>query len=390
MRWKLSFEVVAFLAFAAALAILPRFLSDFRAREFAIAGMYFIAVLGLAILTGYSGQISLGHGAFMAVGGYTTAILSVDHGVRPIWTIPLAGLVAGAAGLLVGLPALRLSGLYLALVTFGIAVSFPQLPKKFDHFTGGTTGKFGGEFTSNPPFGLETTPNNWMYYLTWGIALVLLAAAWFLLRGKAGRALQAIRDSEVAAASSGVSLATYKTLAFGISAFYAGVAGSLYATANAYMNPSVFPIILSVYLVAAASSGVSLATYKTLAFGISAFYAGVAGSLYATANAYMNPSVFPIILSVYLVAALAVGGIGSLNGLVAGAALIYILQNRPADVTRWLNEIPLLDLDPTKPGMSSVVFGVVLIGVIVLLPTGAGGLVRRMFGPLTTRLYTRS
>jgi branched-chain amino acid transport system permease protein len=338
MKLKVAFEAIAFLGLAAVVAVLPSFLSDFRAREFAIVGMYFIAVLGLAILTGYSGQISLGHGAFMAVGGYTTAILAVDHGIRPIWTIPLAGLVAGAAGLLVGLPALRLSGLYLALVTFGIAVSFPQLPKKWDHFTGGTTGKFGGELSSNPPFGLETTPNDWIYYLTWGIALVLLAAAWFLLRGKTGRALQAIRDSEVAAAS----------------------------------------------------SGVSLATYKTFAFGISAFYAGVAGSLYATANAYMNPSLFPIILSVYLVAALAVGGIGSLSGLAVGAALIYILQNRPADVTRWLDALPVLDLDPTKPGMSSVVFGVVLIGVIILLPTGAGGLLRRIFQPLTTRLYTRS
>src|SRR5205807_522399 len=101
----------------------------------AIVGMYFIALLGLSILTGYSGQISLGHGAFMAIGAYTTAILTVNgfygHHVRDLWTIPIAGVVAGIAGLLVGVPALRLSGLYLALITFGIAVSFPQLPKKF-------------------------------------------------------------------------------------------------------------------------------------------------------------------------------------------------------------------------------------------------------------------
>jgi branched-chain amino acid transport system permease protein len=302
--------------------------------------MYFIALLGLSILTGYSGQISLGHGAFMAVGGYTTAILSVDgifgHEIRDLWTIPIAGLVAGAAGLLVGVPALRLSGLYLALITFGIAVSFPQLPKKFDHFFGGTTGKVLNLVKA--PFGLETTPNRWLYYLTWGIALVLLAAAWALLRGKPGRALQAIRDSEVAAASSGV-------------------------------NP---------------------ATYKTLAFGISAFYAGVAGSLYVMSKAYMNPDVFPIILSVYLVAALAVGGLESLVGLIAGAALIYVLQNRADDVTRWINHLPVLDLDPKKPGMPSVVFGIVLIAVMLLLPTGAGGLLRRLFGPLTSRLYSRS
>jgi len=90
-------------------------------------GVYFIALLGLNIVTGYTGQISLGHSAFMAIGGYTTAILVVDHGVRDLWTIPIAGLVAGAAGFLVGLPALRLSGLYLALATFGLAVAMPDL-----------------------------------------------------------------------------------------------------------------------------------------------------------------------------------------------------------------------------------------------------------------------
>ncbi len=325
MKLKIGLEVAAFLVLAAAVALVPRFLSDFHTREFAIVGIYFIALLGLAILTGYNGQISLGHGAFMAIGGYTTAILSVDHGVRELWTIPLAGILAGAAGLLVGIPALRLSGLYLALVTFGIAVAFPQLPKKFDGFTGGTTGKVLNLVKA--PFGLDTTPNRWLYYLTWGIALVLLAAAWALLRGKPGRALQAIRDSEVAAAS----------------------------------------------------SGVSLPTYKTLAFGISAFYAGIAGSLYAIANSYVNPDVFPIILSIYLVVGLAVGGLGALSGLIAGAGLIYFLQNHADTVARWLNRLPALD-----------VFGVVLIVAMLLLPTGVGGLLRRLLGPLTSRLYTRS
>jgi branched-chain amino acid transport system permease protein len=338
MKLKLAFDVVVFLALTVLVALLPRYISDFRAREIAIVGMYFIALLGLSILTGYSGQISLGHGAFMALGAYTTAILSVDHGWRPIWTIPLAALIAGAAGLLVGVPALRLSGLYLALVTFGIAVSFPQLPKKWDHFTGGTTGKFGGELTSNPPFGLDTTPNGWMYYLTWGSALVLLAVAWFLLRGRTGRAWQAIRDSEVAAAS----------------------------------------------------SGVNLATYKTVAFGISAAYAGVAGSLYAMANSYVNPGLIPISLSIFLVVGLAVGGLGALVSLIAGAALIYFLQNHADTVARWINHLPALDLDPKQPGIPSIVFGAVLIIVMLAIPYGAGGLLRKLFGPLTSRLYSRS
>jgi branched-chain amino acid transport system permease protein len=341
MKSKLALEVLAFLALAAVIAVLPRLVADFTTYEFAITGMYFITLLGLAILIGYSGQISLGHGAFMAIGGYTTAILSVDgiygHDIRSVWTIPIAGVVAGLAGLFVGVPAARLSGLYLALVTFGIAVSFPQLPKKWDHFLGGTTGKVLDDALT-VPFGLDTTTNHWFYYLTWGIALVLLAVAWVLLRGKPGRALQAIRDSEVAAAS----------------------------------------------------SGINLTLYKTFAFGISAFYAGVAGALYAISKAYMNPDVFAIVLSLYLVAALAVGGLNTLAGLIAGAALIYVLQNRADDVTRWVNHLPALDLDPKQPGMPSVVFGVVLIVVMLVLPTGAGGLIRRLIGPLTSRLYTRS
>jgi branched-chain amino acid transport system permease protein len=335
MKLKLSLEVACFLALAALVAVLPRFISDFHAREFAIAGMYFIALLGLSILTGYSGQISLGNGAFMAVGGYTTAILSVDgfygHSLRDLWTIPIAGVVAGVAGLVVGVPALRLSGLYLALITFGIAVSFPQLPKKFDHFFGGTTGKILS--LPKPPFGLDTTPNDWIFYLTWGIALVLLALAWLLVRGKTGRGLKAIRDSEVAAVS----------------------------------------------------SGISLARYKTLAFGISAFYAGIAGSLYAIANAYVNPDVFPIMLSIYLVVGLAVGGLDSLFGLLGGAALIYFLQNHADTVARWINHLPALELDPKQPGIPSVVFGVVLIVVMLLIPTGVGGLARKFFVSLTTR-----
>jgi branched-chain amino acid transport system permease protein len=340
MRLKLSLEVLGLIALAALIAVLPRLVSDFTAYELATVGMYFIALLGLSILTGYSGQISLGHGAFMAIGGYTTAVLTVDgvygHHIRDLWTIPIAGLVAGVAGLLVGIPALRLSGLYLALITFGIAVSFRQIPLKFDHFLGGTSGKTLNLL--NAPFGLSATPNDWIYYLTWGIAFVLLVVAWLFVRGKPGRTLKAIRDSEIAATS----------------------------------------------------SGISLARYKTLAFAMSAFYAGVGGALYAMARGYMNPDVFPVVLSVYLVAALALGGVDSFVGLILGASAIYVLINRTADVTRWVNHLPAVNLDPQRPGMPDVIFGAVLILVLIVFPTGIGGALRRLFGPLTTRLYSKS
>ena len=340
MRLKLFLEVLSFLALAALIAVVPQFVSSFTSYELATVGMYFIALLGLSILIGYSGQISLGHGAFMAIGGYTTAILSVDgiygHQIRDLWTIPIAGVLAGVAGLLVGIPALRLSGLYLALVTFGIAVSFRQVPIKFDHFLGGTSGKVLSLLKT--PFGLPATPNNWLYYLTWGIAFVLLVVAWLFVRGKPGRTLKAIRDSEIAAAS----------------------------------------------------SGISLPRYKTLAFGLSAFYAGVAGSLYAIARGFMNPDIFPIVLSVYLVAALALGGVDSFVGLILGAGAIYVLQNRAGDVTQWLNHLPHVNLNPQRPGMPDVIFGAVLIVVLIILPTGVGGALRKLFGPLTSRLYSKS
>ena len=139
----------AFAAFVVVVMALPQFMSDFKAREWAYVGIYLIALLGLNILTGYTGQISLGHGAFMAVGGYTTAILMAGNeqfggpiggGMKDVWTLPLAGIVAGLFGLAFGVPALRLSGLYLALATFAVAVAVPSTARRFAEWTGGGQG----------------------------------------------------------------------------------------------------------------------------------------------------------------------------------------------------------------------------------------------------------
>jgi branched-chain amino acid transport system permease protein len=234
-------ELGAIAAFVVAVALVPLALDSFQRYQFAFVAIYVVAITGLNVLTGYTGQISLGHGAFMAIGGYTTAILTVDHGVGELWTIPIAGLVAGGAGLLFGIPALRLSGMYLALATFAIAVATPAVLKNYSGFTGGVVGK-----------SLPLRSNDWLYYQNWIVALVLLACAWLLVRGKIGRAFRAVRDSEVAAASSGVSLAVYKTLAFGVSAFYAGIAGSLLAITVAFVNPDTYPVKLSIFLVVGA------------------------------------------------------------------------------------------------------------------------------------------
>jgi branched-chain amino acid transport system permease protein len=252
-------KLVAFAVGVLVLIVLPFVLSDFRTVQLATVGAYFIAILGLDVLTGHSGQISLGHGAFMAVGAYTTAILMSNHGVRDLWTIPIAAGVAGVIGLLAGVPALRLSGLYLALATFGIAVVLPTILKKFDHFTGGSTGitLFGKPTQTGHGVGVwGLTNNQWLYVLTWTIGCFVFLLAWWLLDSRFGRSLRAIRDSELAATAYGVNRAKYKVLAFGVSAAFAGVAGSLFAINVAYVAPDTFPIQLSLFLLVGAVVGI--------------------------------------------------------------------------------------------------------------------------------------
>src|SRR5438034_761943 len=279
-RTALRIAVVA--AAAGLIAFLGTHMSDYHQLVGGNIATFFIAILGLEIVTGYTGQISLGHGAFMAIGGYTSAILMVGNeqfggpiggGVKDFWTIPVAGVVAGLVGLAFGLPALRLSGLYLALATFAIAVAMPSAIKRFADFTGGGTGinLFGkpeltGGLTGVTVLGRQLSFNDWLYYLAWTIALVAFAVAWLILRGRTGRAFRAVRDSETAAVSSGVSLARYKTLAFGISAAYAGVAGALFAVANTYVNPDTFPIALSIFLLVGVVVG-GLGGLSGLVFG---------------------------------------------------------------------------------------------------------------------------
>jgi branched-chain amino acid transport system permease protein len=316
-----------------AFLLVPHLISDFHSRDLAEAGVFFIAIVGLNLLTGYTGQISLGHGALMAIGGYTTAALVVHEHWRDVWTIPLAGIAAGIVGFLIGLPALRLSGLYLALATFAFAVAMPSLLKKFSGLTGGSQGL---SFLESSPFqvtglkgtvtvfGHTMTANHFLYYLTWGIGLVAFVIAWLIVRGRLGRTFRAVRDSEVAAAS----------------------------------------------------VGIDLARTKTLAFAISGVYAGVAGALFAIQAEIVNPLSFTFLLSILLLVGVVVGGLGTLPGMVLGAFFVQYLPDLSTHVS-------------SKPGVPDFVYGAAIIVVMILLPTGAGGLLRRVARPLTTRLYLR-
>src|SRR5215475_15310862 len=205
-----------------------------------------LAVLALNILTGGSGQFSLGQSAFFALGAYTSAILMEHANMNYALTIPIEGLVAFAAGYLFGKPALRLSGIYLALATFALAVAMPQLLKL--HFLEGLTGGVQGLTVMKPdaPFGIPMSADMWVYYFTLAITIALYVGAVNLLRSRSGRAFMAIRDNEIAASAMGVDVAFYKTLAFGVSAGITGIAGGLGAIAVQFVAPDGYTITLAI------------------------------------------------------------------------------------------------------------------------------------------------
>jgi branched-chain amino acid transport system permease protein len=223
-------------------------LSGYHLFQLTLVAVYAIAILGMTVLTGINGQISLGHGAFYAIGAYTTGILMTTWNI-PYWaTLPVAGVVCAAFGFLIGLPALRLGGLYLALTTFALAVAVPQVLKEkaFETWTGGVQGLVIDK--PDPPFGLPLSGDQWLYLFTLGVAAVIFALAWNLTRGRVGRAMMAIRDHALAAEAMGIDIALTKTRTFAVSAMCTGIAGSLGAIAVQFVAPDSFGVFLSITL----------------------------------------------------------------------------------------------------------------------------------------------
>lgn len=218
---------------AAVALALPFRYDPFRVEEFTLILVVAIAVAGLNLLTGYTGQISLGHSAFFGIGAYTTAILVADHGWSPWATLPAGGCLAFAVGLLCGLPALRIRGLYLALVTLALAAVFPAILQRFESVTGGAQGKRVPKIS--PPEWTGLAADQYRYFVVLAFAALTFLFVRNVARSRAGRALVAVRDNETAAEVVGVNLALYKTLAFGISAAIAGVAGSLFTMVEGFV-----------------------------------------------------------------------------------------------------------------------------------------------------------
>ena len=303
-------KLIAVLLLLALIAcVIPFVASSYRTFQFTLVMVYAIALLGLNILTGYNGQISLGHGAFYAIGAYCTAIL-MDKLGAPYWaTVPLAGAVCLVVGFLFGLPALRLEGLYLALATFALGVAMPQLLKykALEHWTGGVQGIVIAK--PEAPFGIPLNADQWLYFFTLAISALMFILGWNLLRGRVGRALVAIRDHHIAAEA----------------------------------------------------MGVNNALYKSLAFGVSAMYTGIAGALGAIAVQFVAPDSFNIFLSILLLVGIVIGGLASISGALYGALFIQFVPNI-AD-----------ELSKAAPW---AIFGILMILFVYLLPTGVAGGVR--------------
>lgn len=302
--------------FLLAVLLLPFLAKNYRVFQFTLVLIYAIAILGLNILTGFNGQISLGHGAFYAFGAYTAAILMDRYGA-PYWvTLPVAGVLCFGFGFLVGFPALRLAGHYLALATLALAQAVPQL-LKYKHFEG-VTGGVQGIVLNKPeaPFEMRLfdaplNADRWLYFFSLAVAAIMFLLAWNLLRGRVGRALVAVRDHPIAATA----------------------------------------------------MGINLPMFKSLAFGVSAAYTGVAGALGAIVVAFVSPDSFTVQLSIILLVGLVVGGLTSIPGAVFGAIFIQFVPNIA---------------DQMSKSAPAAIYGILLIVLMYLMPTGVMGLLRQL------------
>jgi branched-chain amino acid transport system permease protein len=304
-----TWRLIALGAGLAILAAIPFVMKNFYIFQITLAIIYAIAILGLNLLTGFNGQFSLGHSAFYAIGAYTAAIMMDRYDIGYVWTLPAAAIVCFVFGFLFGLPALRLEGVYLALATFALAIAIPQVLKSslVEHWTGGVQGI--AIIKPDAPFGLPLNSDQWLYAFTVIVAVVMYVCAGNLVRSRTGRALIAIRDHPIAASA----------------------------------------------------MGINVSLYKSLTFGMSALYTGVAGALGAIAISFVAPDSFTFTLAVALFVGLVVGGTGSIPGTFFGGLFVLFVPNIAEQFSK---------------GLAGAVYGIILLLVIYLMPTGAAGLVR--------------
>ena len=308
--------LIAVLLIPALLNVIPGIAPGYVLYLVSLALIYAIVAIGLGLLIGHTGQISLGHAGFFAIGAYASALLTFRLGLPFVIALLVAGSLSSAIGFLLGLPALRLSGPYLAVATLGFGLAIPQLVIWQASWTGGSSGLHGLPLASLP-LGAVTivfrTDQDY-YYLAVAVLVLLTIFARNVVTSHSGRAFVAIRDSELAARAMGVDLVRYKTTAFALSALYAGIAGSLYAH---------------------------------LLHGVS-------------------PEDFTVLLSIDFLTMIVLGGLGSVGGALSGALLLTFLQNA-------LTRLPVVH---DFKNLYIVVLGLILILTIAVFPQGLAGVAR--------------
>ena len=292
-----------------------------------------LAALALNLLIGFTGQISIGHSAFFGIGGYTTAILMDTHGWSPGWTFPVAAILCFVVGVMVGIPALRLTGVYLSLVTLALAQLFPALVRKFDDFTGGSRGI--SDLRYDPPSWTGLDPrsradrNEWLYWVALALLVFGYIVARNLVKSRMGRAMIAVRENHTAAAVMGVHVAVVKTVVFGLSASLAGVAGSAFALRQTQVTPD---------------------------------------------NIY-----FTILGAIIFLVIMVIGGTASLLGPIVGAFVYYRVEEYTRDLPNktYLPDF-VKDFLEGRPNLATVVFATLLILLMFVAPFGIVGLAKRM------------
>lgn len=307
VRWL---KIAVFVALLLLALWAPFYFTPFRVFQLTRVLIFTIAVLGLGLLTGFNGQISLGHGAFFAIGAYTAAALMVKAGWPFLLVLPVALVITFALGYGVGIPALRLHGLYLALVTLALAVVTPPILKRFSGITGGAMGLTVPK--PQPPEWTGLAEDQYLYLLALIATVVVIILVRNLVNSRVGRSMISIREDARAAET----------------------------------------------------MGVNLAQVKTLTFAWSAMLAGLAGVLFTWTIGYVSPESFTIVLSIELLAALVVGGLGSIWGAPLGAAFLVFIPNISQDINQ------------AAPGIA---FGALLILAMYVFPGGIAGVGRRLW-----------
>jgi len=299
---------------------LPYVVEPFRLSQISGACTYAVVIVGLNLLAGVGGQISLGHAAFFGLGAYTTGVLTVKHGVSPLTSFAVDIVLAFIVGALVALPALRLRGIYVALVTLAVGLIFPALVSRFSSLTGGSAGLFGVEY--NPPNiayfdGLNgaTLWHYWLVVIALGLSCLVVRN---LVRSRFGRGMVALRDNEAAA------------------------------------------VVM----------GVQRTRTRAITFGTSAAIASLAGGLFAVTNGILTPDTFSLLLTLYFLAGMVIGGTGSLWGPIFGGFAVYFIPV-------WAG-----DLSSLKSGtnLAGVLLGVIIIVITFTLRSGVLGLLRSLTG----------